>query len=131
VKVWNAANWTCERVIEAHKDSIWALQVCNGPDGEKLFSASVDTSIQVWDMDTWTLEHTLRGHHGPVYALTSLGGKVMSGSDDETMHVWGFDAETNEWKSERMLRSKGVWSLIYFNDRLVSGLADHNIKVFC
>ena len=130
LQIWNTANWTCDRIIETHQDSIWAMQVCSSPDGMKLFSGSVDTTIQVWDVASWTLEHELTSHSAPVYALTAFEGKVMSGSDDEKIHVWRYDAEESVWKSERMLRDAGVWSLAHVNGRLVAGLASHSVKVF-
>ena len=119
-------------MIETHDDSIWALQVCTSSDGDKLFSASVDQTIQVWDCSTWTSEQTLTDHDGPVYALTCFEGKVISGSDDEKIVVWAYDAAERDgmWKPERTLPTSGVWSLAHFNDRLVSGLANHAINVF-
>lgn len=138
VQVWNTQNWACERVIEAHTDSVWALVVADCPDGAKLVSASVDQTLHVWDTDTWTSQQVLTGHSGPVrsplpnaasfssflfpfflflcfcrfffhsrrrlpvadivvcgaqvYALTTMEGKIVSGSHDETVVVWAFDA---------------------------------------
>ena len=34
------------------------------------------------------------------------------------------------WRPERMLPTKGVWSLANFKKSLVSGLANHTINVF-
>lgn len=131
IMVWDTQYWTCEHVIEAHKDTLWALLACDSPAGEKLISACVDGTVRVWSTDTWHCEQTLESHSEPVYTLATLDGKILSGSHDETVVQWVYDPLDSRWKKERVLQSEqGVWAMTIWNDRLVCGLCDHSIKIW-
>jgi WD40 repeat protein len=64
------------------------------PDGRRVVSASVDTTLKVWDLETGRPLATLEGHtHGvTACAVTPDGRRVVSASDDRTLKVW--DLET-------------------------------------
>jgi WD40 repeat protein len=45
--------------------------------------------IKVWSPNTWACERTLEGHTTVVASLVMHGDKLISGSDDSTIKVWG------------------------------------------
>ncbi len=73
----------------------------------------------------------LRGHERPVFAagFSSDGGRIVSGSDDETARVW--DAE----RGAELLVLRGhegpVWAAAFSPDgaRIVSGANDNTVRV--
>jgi WD40 repeat protein len=45
--------------------------------------------INVWSTNTWACERTLEGHTKTVFSLVMHGDKLISGSADRTIKVWG------------------------------------------
>jgi WD40 repeat protein len=60
------------------------------PDGQKLFSASIDKNIKIWDVNTGKLVQTLPGHEGFInyLAISGDGQKLFSASADKSIKIW-------------------------------------------
>jgi WD40 repeat protein len=54
-------------------------------------SASYDNTLKVWDVATGECVATLEGHSGSVksVAISPDGRRVVSGSGDGTLKLWG------------------------------------------
>jgi WD40 repeat protein len=56
----------------------------------QLVSCSRDKTIRFWDLQTGKTVKTLTGHSDYVRCLLLLADdRIVSGSDDHTMRVWG------------------------------------------
>jgi WD40 repeat protein len=71
-----------------HADSV--LSVAFSPNGARVLSASVDTTIKLWDAATGALLRTFAGHSQMVtsVAITHDGGRLLSGSHDNMLKLW-------------------------------------------
>ncbi len=80
--------------LEGHTARVNAVTF--SPSGERMVSASSDTTLIVWDVETGTLIHRMEGHGSPVMAVKFVpdGNSVISGSEDYTIRQW--DAATGE-----------------------------------
>jgi WD40 repeat protein len=66
------------------------------PDGQTIFSCSVDTTIRLWSLSQRKEIYTLQGHSRGVnsIAIHSNGQILASGSYDETIKLW--DVQTRQ-----------------------------------
>ena len=95
VRVWDpASSWTCVRTLEGFPAEVRSLQVC----GDKLaagmfkFGGGIEGRIEVRSLESGEVVRTLEGHTGhthSVISLTMLRGKLVSGSYDNTIKIWG------------------------------------------
>jgi WD40 repeat protein len=90
VQLWDKANKNY-RVLQGHPDAGWAYPVMWSPDGNLLAAARQGGLVQVWDSKTGKELAALQGHLQAVWsAAWSPGGLLIaSGSDDETVRLWG------------------------------------------
>jgi WD40 repeat protein len=119
------------RELLGHTSSVDSLVL--SPDGKRLYSGSVDSTIKVWDLEAGKETLTLRGRAGGVtsLALSPDGKRLFSGSGD-AIKVWNLETG----KEILSLRGHTGWvtSLALSSDgkRLCSagGVDDKTIKVW-
>ena len=88
VKVWDVNNdFKLLETIVGHKASV--LSITYSPLSKLIATAGRDSTIKVWSASTWTCERTLEGHTSAVVSLAVCGDKLISGSSDNTIKVWG------------------------------------------
>lgn len=87
--VWNMLSGDC--IFLWHKDIVNSAQY--SPNGEKIITASDDSTAIVWNPKTGEDLFILKGHKGHVnYAqFSSDGEKIVTVSDDGTIIVWSAD----------------------------------------
>ena len=101
------------------------------PDGRRIVSASVDTTLKVWDAETGEELLTLIGHLGSVYGAgySPDGRRIVSGSSDTTLKVW--DAETGEELLTLIGHSALVSGTVYSpNGRRIVSASYKEIKIW-
>ena len=81
--MWDTASWECERTIEIGS-KVFSVLVS----GSTVFSGCSSGDIVVSNWATGEREGMLEGHEECVNALTVCGGKLHTGSDDNTIKVW-------------------------------------------
>lgn len=82
----------CSSSLPGHTEAI--LSVSFSPSGERLATASGDTSIRLWDTNTETPYAESRGHANWVLCVrwSPDGRKLASGSMDKTVKLWEPDS---------------------------------------
>lgn len=77
--------------ITGHTDTITSFAFT--PSGDRIISASKDTTIRVWDARVGSELKVLNGHSGPVnsLAISSDGSQIVSGSEDMALRIWNLD----------------------------------------
>ncbi|KAK0587053.1 hypothetical protein LWI29_016603 [Acer saccharum] len=98
------------RIIRGHSGSVTALHcvtrrevwdlVGDREDAGFFISGGTDCLVKIWDpsLRGSELRATLKGHTGTVRAISSDRGKVVSGSDDQSVIVW--DKQTSQLLEE-------------------------------
>jgi WD40 repeat protein len=102
------------------------------PDGRRLLSGSVDSTLRLWDAETGVCLRTLYGHANWVMACawSPDGRRLLSGSLDSTLRLW--DAETGACLRTLSGHAKAVWACAWSPDgrRLLSGSLDSTLKAW-
>jgi WD40 repeat protein len=93
--VWNITVDVIQ--LEGHADIVTGT--CFTGDDRWLLSSSLDGTICVWNYRQYSETSsvsTLKGHSSGIlsFALNMHGNRVVSGSEDFTVVVWGFDNDT-------------------------------------
>ena len=120
-------------VITGHGGQIMAAQF--SPNGERIATASQDTTARVWDANTGVELLELRGHVGPVDGLvyTSDGSRIVTASEDTTARIW--DASwlnkrgqelVNDVCESRLIGNNQVFTNEDVVDPILAGLAGSN-----
>src|SRR6266542_3127181 len=117
VRLWDAATGALGLTWTAHKDRISTLAFA--PDGKTLATGSYHRTIKLWEVANPKQVRTLRGHPGIVtsVAFSAAGnrtvmlkrhtswvnsvafardGKLVTGSSDNTVHVWS--GQARDWR---------------------------------
>ncbi|XP_057951943.1 DENN domain and WD repeat-containing protein SCD1 isoform X2 [Malania oleifera] len=101
---------TSVRILRAHSGAVTALHcvtrrevwdlVGDREDAGFFISGSTDCLVKIWDpsLRGSELRATLKGHTKTVRAISSDRGKVVSGSDDQSVIVW--DKQTSQFLEE-------------------------------
>ncbi|MEQ1860633.1 MAG: c-type cytochrome domain-containing protein [Chthoniobacteraceae bacterium] len=130
IKIWNVADGRLLRVIDGHRDTIYALAL--SPDGKTLASGSYDQQIKLWDPATGAEKKTLRGHNGAVFGLAFRpDGKILaSASADRTVKLW--DAATGARKDTLIQPTKEQVAVAWSADgkRLAAAGFDNRIRTW-
>ncbi|WP_437516751.1 TIR domain-containing protein [Sorangium sp. So ce1099] len=126
VRMWTGE----ERTLHGHSGGVRACAL--SPDGQRIVSASDDTTLKVWDLATGKLLSTLEGHSDWVTAcaLSPDGQRIVSASVDKTLKVW--DLATGKLLSTLEGHSDWVTACALSPDgqRIVSASFDRTLKVW-
>ncbi|RVW69187.1 Zinc finger CCCH domain-containing protein 48 [Vitis vinifera] len=113
----------------------WNIESCanlslDGPVGQ--IYAMVNGTIHAWkankETNAFEPATTLEGHNGAVVSLTVGGGRLYSGSMDNTIRVW--DLDTLQCIHTLKEHASVVMSLVCWGPYLISCSLDQTIKVW-
>jgi WD40 repeat protein len=87
VKIWDMSTG---RVLDLRGHTVAVFDLASSPDGRRLATGSLDTTVKLWDTTTGEEVLTLRGHTSGVLsvAFSPDGRRLASGSIDRTVRVW-------------------------------------------
>ncbi|GAA3750267.1 WD40 repeat domain-containing protein [Salinactinospora qingdaonensis] len=94
-RVFSVADAEEIAVLRGHDDGVWG--VVWSPEGNQLATGSEDATARVWDLMPRSIEQGMRVEHmAPVTSVScdSGGALVVSGSEDGTLYVGGFDSSS-------------------------------------
>lgn len=79
---------TWSKRLVGHSGPVYACRFT--PDGQFLFSGSMDGTIRLWSLGTFSSLVAYRGHNGPVWDVDvgPSGHYFVSGSADRTARLW-------------------------------------------
>ncbi|CAK7336585.1 unnamed protein product [Dovyalis caffra] len=72
--------------IKAHKQAVVCLRVDAG--AYRLYSGSMDNTVNALDLETFQCKQTMKGHNGVVMSLFTWQHFLLTCSLDQTMKVW-------------------------------------------
>ncbi|WP_437682888.1 TIR domain-containing protein [Sorangium sp. So ce131] len=126
VRMWTGE----ERTLYGH--SGWVNACALSPDGQRIVSASDDTTLKVWDLATGNLLSTLEGHSAGVNAcaLSPDGQRIVSASSDRTLKVWDLATGNILSALEGHSYSVNACALSPDGQRIVSASGDRTLKVW-
>lgn len=114
--VWNLGDWSLDKTIEAHEDSIFDIAV--SPNQERIATVSADKLVRLWDPKTWKPGPILEGHTG--YVLTAefspQGDRIATAGDDEVIKVWSLETRKQIHGFTDRLATLAVNDLIWSED---------------
>lgn len=82
-RVWNVRTAECEQVLKGHQDAI--LHGALTSNGQRLATASMDSTVRIWEPRTGRCTHVLTAHQGWVKAVAfaNHGHTVITGGLDK------------------------------------------------
>ncbi|WJZ85849.1 hypothetical protein VitviT2T_005366 [Vitis vinifera] len=127
VKAWNI-EYCADLSLDGPVGQIYAMVV----DHDMLFAGAENGTIYAWkpnkETNAFELATTLGGHNCAVVSLTVGGGKLYSGSMDNTIRVW--DLNTLQCIHTLKEHASVVMSLGCWGPYLISCSLDQTIKVW-
>ena len=99
--LWNTADWTLKRSIEAHDGTVRCAAF--SADGTMLASGGNDEKVGVWDVGSGERLHAFEGHRDVVTAVDFApdGQRVVSASRDRSALVWRLSAAPEDGEASR------------------------------
>lgn len=96
LKLWDADDGKVLADLEGHKHAITAAAF--SPDGKRLVSAAMDSSLNVWDVDKRSLVKGVPcgGSWVTAVAFSADGKTLASGMQDGTVRLWDTSAWTDK-----------------------------------
>uniref|UniRef100_F6HW00 C3H1-type domain-containing protein n=1 Tax=Vitis vinifera TaxID=29760 RepID=F6HW00_VITVI len=127
VKAWNIES-CADLSLDGPVGQIYAMVV----DHDMLFAGAENGTIYAWkpskETNAFELATTLGGHNCAVFSLTVGGGRLYSGSLDNTIRVW--DLNTLQCIHTLKEHASVVMSLVCWGPYLISCSLDQKIKVW-
>ena len=132
----DADTWSCSLILtDGHKRTI--RSICWSPDGEKLASASFDSTVGVWEKENgvWDCVVNLEGHENEVKCVAwSPSGKfIATCSRDKTVWIWEVLPDREfDCLSVRMDHTQDVKRIVWHptKDICASCSYDNSIRLF-
>jgi WD40 repeat protein len=112
-----------------HGDIVTA--VVFSPDGNRLATASKDSTVKIWDLGNGRELRTYRGSKDPVKALAwSRDGRLIASTAGNEIHIW--EPETGKLKTALKGHEKAVSALAFHPDgqTLASGSDDTTVRLW-
>jgi WD40 repeat protein len=115
--------------LEGHREDVIAVAI--SADGQRIASASHDTTVKLWNASTGREIRTFNGHRGLVacLAFSRDGQQIASGSADSSLILW--DVATG--RDVHTLKHKTAVSCVAFGPhgrRIASGSVDGVVKLW-
>ena len=130
VRLFNVADGSLIRVIQGHRDAIYAAEL--SPDGKLLATGSYDQKVKLWDVATGNEVRTLHGHNDAVYnvAFHPNGQMLATASGDRTVKLW--NVATGERLDTLNQPEKEQYAVAFSLDgkRVVAAGSDKRIRVW-
>ncbi|MBI1279440.1 MAG: hypothetical protein GC179_15025 [Anaerolineaceae bacterium] len=105
---------TAWRVLHAHTDMVTAIVFSE--DGNKIASASWDTTVRIWDYQTGKNSLTLNAHSDQVWtvAFNPQATLLASAGDDGAVKLWNLDTQKDVTLSQVV--KKNLYSSLRMSD---------------
>jgi WD40 repeat protein len=127
IKLWDVETLTPIRCFEGHEKPITQVVVL---DGQRIISASSDTTLRIWNLETGAELTQLTGHASEMYGVDVVdAATVVSACADGTLEVWDIERRT----VRRSFKGHGdkVYSVAAVDaKRFASCSADKTIKLW-
>lgn len=87
IHLWDTGDHTLRQTLRGHTAGVTALAFTAG---DRLLSASKDTTVRAWDARSGKALFLRRGHHQAVRCIAThpVTGQIYSGSDDLYIRAW-------------------------------------------
>jgi WD40 repeat protein len=160
IKIWapnQQREYTCTQTLGhdynqepelGHTGGVWSVVVI----GDRIISGSQDRTIKIWapnQQGEYTCTQTLGvnynhvpalGHISGVNSVAVIGDRIISGSQDRTIKIWGLDQQgeytciqtlgLNHNEDPKLGHTDVVWEVVVIGDRIISGSQDRTIKIW-
>lgn len=128
--VWDVDTGLLRQTLAGHTEFVRSLRF--DPSGQRLATASDDTTVRVWDLNTGACLCALVGHTRCVYAVAwnHDGSRVASGSQDTTLRVWDGMSGVLQFVSADHDASVTCLASHPFEPIFASGSKDTRVKVW-
>ena len=130
--VWLSVSYSLypKTYIYRHSDIVSA--VAWSPDGKRIASASLDSTVQVWNATDGSSPFTYKGHSNVVNAVawSPDGKRIASAGYDYTVQVWNATDGSSPFTYEG--HSNNVYAVAWSPDgkRIASASGDHTVQVW-
>ena len=128
--LWRTSDWSRNRVIQGHRDTIYSAQL--SPDGNILATASYDRDAITWNIADGQPLKVFNGHNDPIYGLSfSPNGKLLAtASGDRTIKLW--DVATGQRLDTFSQPAKDQTTVAFSPDGafVAAGGADARIRIW-
>lgn len=91
VQFWDTIGYKNSRTLSAEPEAGWAFAIPWSPDGSLLACSREGNIVQIWDVQSNRQLKVLAGHNESIWttAWSPDNLRIASGSDDETVYLWG------------------------------------------